>query len=153
MEVRSLLDLVTSPAALRAFWGCLVVAVTAAPLLAAHGRIEALVLYAAFSPFCHQYADRSWCLLGEPLAVCIRCLGVYCGAALGGIFLSGATSARNLPAAIAFCGGTWMLEVAGVCVIPAAVRLAAGGALGFTGMQFVARALVGREHARAGLLR
>ncbi|MDA1315049.1 MAG: DUF2085 domain-containing protein [Acidobacteria bacterium] len=151
--MRSLLDLVTLPAALQAFGGCLVVAVTAAPLLAAQGRVEALVLYAAFSPFCHQSADRSWYLFGEPLAVCIRCLGIYCGAALGSIFLSGAASARNLPAAIAFCGGTWMLEVAGVCAIPAAVRLAAGATLGFAGMQFVAHVLAGREHARAGLLR
>lgn len=153
MEGRSVLDLVSSSAAWRAFWGCLVAAAAAAPLLAAEGRIEALALYAAFSPFCHQYADRSWHLLGEPLAVCVRCLGVYCGAALGGIFLSGSASARHLPAALAFCGGTWLLEITGTLAIPAAVRLAAGGVLGFAGMQFVARALAGRERARAALLR
>lgn len=153
MEVRSLWDLVSSATTSRVFWGCLVVAAAAAPLLAAQGRIEALVLYAAFSPFCHQYDDRSWHLLGEPLAVCIRCLGVYFGAALGGIFLSGAASARHLLVALAFCGGTWLLEVIGTLAIPAAVRLAAGGVLGFAGMQFAARALAGREHTRAGLLR
>ena len=153
MEVQRLLDLVSSSSALRVFWISLAVAAAAAPLRAAQGGVEALVLYAAFSPFCHQYADRSWSLLGEPLAVCIRCWGVYSGAALGGFFPRGDVSPRPLWAALPFCGGTWMLEAAGIIAIPAAVRFAAGGVAGFAVMQFVARALAERGHVSAGLLR
>ena len=115
--------------------------------------MEAVVFYAAFSPFCHQYADRSWHLLGEPLAVCIRCLGVYGGAALGGIFPAGSASLRNLAAASALCGATWILEVTGMLSIPAPVRLGAGGILGFAASRLVVRSLAQREPARAGLLR
>ena len=55
-------------------WCCLIVA---APLL------RQPFLYAIFSRICHQQAARSWQLLGEPLAVCIRCMSIYCGFFLG----------------------------------------------------------------------
>jgi uncharacterized membrane protein len=37
------------------------------------------VLYAMFSPVCHQIPERSFFFHGFPLAVCGRCLGVYTG--------------------------------------------------------------------------
>jgi uncharacterized membrane protein len=51
------------------------------------------VLYAFFSPLCHQIDTRSFHLFGEPLAVCGRCSAIYFG------FLSGTIAypfARNL---------------------------------------------------------
>ena len=37
------------------------------------------VLYAVFSPVCHQNPSRSFLCFGYPLSVCARCLGVYFG--------------------------------------------------------------------------
>ncbi len=58
-------------------------AAAAAPLLMARGRRSALLLYAVFSPLCHQDPGRSFSLAGFPLAVCARCAGIYLGAFLG----------------------------------------------------------------------
>jgi hypothetical protein len=55
-------------------WCCLIVAT---PLL------RQPFLYAIFSRICHQQATRSWHLLGEPFAVCIRCTSIYCGFFVG----------------------------------------------------------------------
>jgi uncharacterized membrane protein len=56
----------------------------AAPWLAA-GRhyTAALLLYSGFSAICHQLPERSFHLLGYPLAVCARCLGIYAGFLIG----------------------------------------------------------------------
>ncbi len=35
------------------------------------------LLYRWYSPVCHQFESRSFTLLGEPLAVCIRCTSIY----------------------------------------------------------------------------
>jgi uncharacterized membrane protein len=40
-------------------------------------------IYSFFSLLCHQQADRSFHLLGEQLAVCSRCFGVYLGLVAG----------------------------------------------------------------------
>jgi uncharacterized membrane protein len=69
-------------ASLSAAAACLA-AVVAAPLLMAHGSKNAMLIYAFFSPLCHQRPDRSFFLAGFPLAVCARCLGIYGGACLG----------------------------------------------------------------------
>jgi uncharacterized membrane protein len=70
--------------------------------LRAHGdTISALAIVAFFSKLCHQRVDRSLYLLGAPTAVCLRCLGIYAGAALGGLLrLSRRTSLRWLGAAL-----------------------------------------------------
>jgi uncharacterized membrane protein len=34
-----------------------------------------------YAPICHQKAERTLALLGEPMAVCSRCSGLYFGAA------------------------------------------------------------------------
>jgi uncharacterized membrane protein len=41
------------------------------------------VLYAGYSTTCHQLPDRSYWLLGSPLAVCSRCASIYAGVLLG----------------------------------------------------------------------
>jgi uncharacterized membrane protein len=55
----------------------------AAPLLAAGHPLAALLIRNFFSSLCHQNPARSFILQGSPAAVCVRCLGIYCGAALG----------------------------------------------------------------------
>src|ERR1041384_3751425 len=56
----------------------------AAPWLAArHHYTWALLIYGSFSAVCHQLPERSFHLLGFPLAVCARCTGIYLGALTG----------------------------------------------------------------------
>src|SRR5580704_17885965 len=57
----------------------------AAPLLAATHPVAALLIRNFFSRLCHQDPSRSFMLEGSPVAVCVRCLGIYWGAALAGI--------------------------------------------------------------------
>jgi uncharacterized membrane protein len=55
-----------------------------APYLSASGySLVALTIFWFFSPVCHQDPARSFWLLGAPVAVCARCLGIYLGAAAG----------------------------------------------------------------------
>jgi uncharacterized membrane protein len=70
--------------------------------LRAHGdTIFALAIVAFFSKLCHQRADRTLFLLGAPAAVCLRCLGIYAGAAFGSLLrLSRTTALRWLGAAL-----------------------------------------------------
>jgi hypothetical protein len=46
------------------------------------GHAFAYVIYRIGGLICHQRAERSFELFGEPLAVCARCTGIYAGAAL-----------------------------------------------------------------------
>ena len=63
------------------FWIGLILA---APVLEASGfATAASYVYAPFGYLCHQIADRSIHLAGEPFAVCSRCFGVYLGLLLG----------------------------------------------------------------------
>src|SRR6266487_3566794 len=57
------------------------------PSLAAAGHVllSALV-YAVFSPICHQMPERSFELLGFPWAVCHRCSGIYLGVLFAAVF-------------------------------------------------------------------
>ncbi|MCA1634869.1 MAG: DUF2085 domain-containing protein, partial [Acidobacteria bacterium] len=58
--------------------------VVLAPALRAEGSfIASQVVYRLFSAACHQMPERSFHLLGFPLAVCARCAGLYAGAAAG----------------------------------------------------------------------
>ena len=59
-------------------------AIVLAPWLAARGpEGSARLVYALFSPVCHQIPGRCFALEGHPLAVCGRCLGIYAGFAAG----------------------------------------------------------------------
>jgi uncharacterized membrane protein len=61
----------------------LTLAPLAAPLLAASHPLAALLIRSFFSRLCHQDANRSFVVAGSAVAVCVRCLGIYWGAALG----------------------------------------------------------------------
>jgi uncharacterized membrane protein len=62
-------------------------AIFLAPALAARGSAGAArLLYATFSPICHQIPGRCFTFHGHPLAVCGRCLGIYTGFASGLVF-------------------------------------------------------------------
>jgi len=69
--------------ALIALGGLWLSAIVAAPLLAADSTLLPGLLYAFFDPVCHQIAERSFHLAGEPLAVCHRCTGLYVGLIVG----------------------------------------------------------------------
>jgi len=65
-------------------WGILCSLIVAAPILAAHSwHRAASVVYFFFSFLCHQIPERSFVLLGSPLAVCHRCSGAYLGMLIG----------------------------------------------------------------------
>jgi uncharacterized membrane protein len=61
---------------------CLV-AIFLAPLLKNQLPFVSDLIYAVYSPLCHQNPSRCFVLFGYPLAVCTRCLGVYGGFLLG----------------------------------------------------------------------
>jgi uncharacterized membrane protein len=68
----------------------------AAPLLTASHPLIALLIRNFFSSLCHQNPGRSFRVLGSPAAVCVRCQGIYCGAALGMMAVLGRTTAVRL---------------------------------------------------------
>ena len=52
------------------------------------------LLYAVYSPLCHQLPERSFEFMGFPMTVCGRCLGIYAGFLAGTVlypFLRGFT--------------------------------------------------------------
>src|ERR1700730_5069297 len=55
----------------------------APPLLAASHPLAALLIRNFFSRLCHQDPSRSFVVGGAPVAVCVRCLGIYWGVAMG----------------------------------------------------------------------
>jgi uncharacterized membrane protein len=64
-----------------AVWLALIVL---APWLAGRGSTGAArLVYAVFSPVCHQIPGRCFQFHGQSLAVCGRCLGIYAGFAAG----------------------------------------------------------------------
>lgn len=54
-----------------------------APYLKSQSSPFSGFIYAIFSPTCHQIPSRCFYAFGHPLAVCARCLGIYCGFLLG----------------------------------------------------------------------
>jgi uncharacterized membrane protein len=68
----------------------------AAPLLAHGHPLFALLIRSFFSGLCHQDPARSFMVEGSPAAVCVRCLGIYCGAALAPLLLVVEGPARRL---------------------------------------------------------
>ncbi len=62
--------------------------------------IDSRAIYTFFSTICHQVAERSWFLAGEPLAACIRCTSVYVGF-LSGLVLRIPPDKRLLRASVA----------------------------------------------------
>jgi uncharacterized membrane protein len=63
----------------------LTLAPLAAPLLAASHPLAALLIRNFFSQLCHQDPRRSFAVAGSAVAVCVRCLGIYWGVAVGAL--------------------------------------------------------------------
>jgi uncharacterized membrane protein len=82
----------------KVFLGILALALTplAAPLLARSHPLFALLIRSFFSGLCHQDPARSFMLEGSPAAVCVRCLGIYCGAALAPLLRAVQAPARRI---------------------------------------------------------
>ena len=62
------------------------------PHLKSQNSSFAPILYAVYSPTCHQLPSRCFMVFNHPTAVCTRCLGVYGGMLLGALsypFLNG----------------------------------------------------------------
>jgi uncharacterized membrane protein len=67
-------------------WCTLCAIIFAPPVFASAGSpAAAAIIYVLFSPVCHQTPERSFALLGFPLAVCHRCCGIYLGLFLGSL--------------------------------------------------------------------
>jgi uncharacterized membrane protein len=67
--------------------GALCALMVAPPILARHGcYVAAIACYFFFSCICHQRPERTFRLLGYPLAVCHRCSGIYLGLLMGSLF-------------------------------------------------------------------
>jgi uncharacterized membrane protein len=88
----------------------LAIAPLAAPLLASGHPLTALLIRSFFSRLCHQNAARSFVIKGSPVAVCVRCLGIYCGVALTVLLPLGKVPGRRLLAAALLLN---LLDVAG----------------------------------------
>ncbi len=57
-----------------------------APFLRSVDSPWQILVYAIFSPTCHQIDSRCLLFFGSPLAVCARCLGIYLGILFGALF-------------------------------------------------------------------
>ena len=95
--------------------------VLSAPMLAGNHPFAALALRDFFSSLCHQNPARSFFFKGSAAAVCVRCLGIYCGIAMG----------------------AWLevISVARLSIEPAFARRIFLGALLLNGMDVAAEAL------------
>jgi uncharacterized membrane protein len=67
----------------------------APPFLAAGHPLAALLIRGFFSRLCHQNPARSFLVDGSPIAVCARCLGIYCGVVLGALLRLRTVPARR----------------------------------------------------------
>ena len=94
-------------------------------------RILSLGVFAFFSKVCHQRLERSFVLFGAPVAVCVRCMGVYAGAALGSLMrLDARPALRFFGAALALNCLDVAAESAGLHGNMPLLRLLIGGSLG-----------------------
>lgn len=116
-------------------WFALTLFVTAlaAPMLALHGApIAALAILAFFGKLCHQRPDRVLYLFGAPTAVCVRCLGIYAGAAAGSLLrLNHRLALRCLGAALSLNLFDVAAESIGLHSNMPLSRLLIGATLGF----------------------
>lgn len=90
------------PLSIRSFaailWAVVCAAFLAAPLLETNGhKWAAALLYALFSPICHQSPTRSFAFFGYSWAVCHRCSGIYFGLLVGSLIPFGGNSILQSP--------------------------------------------------------
>lgn len=102
---------------------------TAAPVLASLGHVEAVGLYMALEPLCHQLRERSWLFGDLSAGLCIRCYGIYAGIAAAA-FMSLPFTRRAALAGAAALAAVWAAEHIVGAAIPEMARFASGGALG-----------------------
>jgi uncharacterized membrane protein len=100
--------------------------------LASHGQFVATAaIFAFFSKVCHQRPDRSFFLSGAPVAVCVRCLAIYAGAALGSLLrVNYGAAIRALGAALALNCADITAELLHIHGNMPLLRLLIGGTLG-----------------------
>jgi uncharacterized membrane protein len=72
-------------AVLAGIFGGICALIIAAPVMAHCGTSAAAAIYFYFFPICHQIPERSFSILGHPMAVCHRCSGIYIGLFLGSL--------------------------------------------------------------------
>jgi len=108
------------------------VAALSAPLLAAFGStLAAFAVLQFFSAVCHQDPARSFWIAGAPIAVCIRCLGIYLGAVAGAWITAPRRAILGLLAATALVSLLdYFAESAGLHGNWPLLRSALGGILG-----------------------
>jgi len=75
----------------------LLIMIFLAPFLRGQDSSFSALIYTAFAPFCHQIPSRCFHVFGYPLAVCIRCLGIYFGFLTGSLFYPFARGLKELP--------------------------------------------------------
>jgi uncharacterized membrane protein len=104
------------------------------PVLVRHGQLlNAFAIFAFFSKLCHQRPDRMLYLFGAPTAVCVRCLGIYAGAAVGSLLrLNHRLALRCLGAALALNLLDVTAESIGLHGNMPLLRLLIGAVLGIT---------------------
>ena len=103
-----------------------------APYFSAGGySLSVLAIFWFFSPVCHQDPARSFWILGAPVAVCARCLGIYLGAAVGA-WIPARRRALLLALAVAAAANLaeWVTEAAGLHGDWMSVRFVLGFLLG-----------------------
>ena len=113
--------------------------------LRAHGDgLASLAIFAFFSKLCHQQPDRSLVIFGTRTAVCVRCLGIYAGAAIGSLFrLNRRPALRCIVGALALNCLDVAAESFGLHGNMPLSRLLIGGTLGFAvGAMFSVRLAV-----------
>jgi uncharacterized membrane protein len=99
-----------------------------------------------FSGLCHQIADRSIWVAGQPMAVCARCFGIYSSLFISWIFVPRFSKASKLSMKfVSVIGGVILAinvldvaaSIAGVWDNTSAARIILGGAIGTTIVLFL----------------
>ena len=74
----------------------LLVAALSTPLLARlQLPLASFALRKFFSFVCHEIPERSFWVMGQPIAICIRCFGIYSGVVLGTLIQLPAKTSRQ----------------------------------------------------------
>lgn len=121
----------------------LALAAATVPWLLTHDFLAlGFALSRGFAIICHQHPDRSFWILGAPIAVCARCVGIYVGAAVGLLIQASRIVAIRLLIFVAALNLLdALVEIAGLHGNWMGVRFALGAALGAAAGLLVSSAL------------